>query len=133
MHGDQNRDVRLNVRLREAEYQAFLERYEDSGEAGISDYIRRCILSDDLAKSQALLRELHQTNYQIRKIGVLVNQIAHKVNAGYAFNRGNEQSILNGMEDIEKMFGRLQEQILGGGGNHSTDEADAHETVGKRK
>ncbi|MHA9740626.1 plasmid mobilization protein [Robinsoniella peoriensis] len=121
MKEDQNRDKRLNVRLRETEYQAFLERCEEYGEQSYSDYIRRCIFSDELAKSQALLKELHQTNYQIRKIGVLVNQIAHKVNGGYAFTRGNEQSILKKMDEIENMFRIVQEQILGGGGNHSTD------------
>lgn len=111
MYMDQNRDQRLNVRLRATEYKAFLERYEGSGEKSISDYIRRCIFSDDLAKSQALIRELHQTNYQIRKIGVLINQIAHKVNAGYAFSRGNENTILDKFDEIDKMFQILKEQI----------------------
>lgn len=118
---DQNRDKRLNVRLRETEYAAFLEQYEASMETSYSDYIRRCMFSKELAESQAFIRELHQTNYQIRKIGVLINQIAHKVNGGYAFTRGNEQSILDGMEEIKKMFGILQEQTQGGGGKHSTD------------
>ena len=114
MKGEDTRVKRVNARLTEKEHEELLERYESSGEQNQSDYFRRCIFSDELSKSNALINELHDTNYQIRKIGVLINQIAHKVNSGYGYSKGNEQIILEKFNEIEMMFLKLKNQIGGG-------------------
>lgn len=79
------------IRFTEEEY-ALLEKLaaEDAEknsrkekQKNISAYIRKCIFEPVLEPS-SLKKELKETNYQIRKIGVNINQVAAKVNSGYA-------------------------------------------------
>lgn len=79
------------IRFTEEEY-ALLEKLaaEDAEknsrkekQKNISAYIRKCIFEPVLEPS-SLKKELKETNYQIRKIGVNINQVAEKVNSGYA-------------------------------------------------
>lgn len=101
---ENTRDYIIKARLTESEYQHFLSKVEGSyNPDNMSEYIRNCIFSDELLRSMAVARELKNLNYQIRKIGVLINQIAAGVNAGIVF-RGDAELIARKLEEVHKML-----------------------------
>ena len=74
---EETRECIVKARLTANEYQTFLKKVKGSDRPdNMSEYIRACIFSDDLKHSITVARELKNLNYQIRKIGVLINQIA---------------------------------------------------------
>lgn len=98
------RDYIIKARLTEREYQHFISKVGDSHNPdNMSEYIRNCIFSDELLRSMAVTRELKNLNYQIRKIGVLINQIAKGVNAGIVY-RGDAELIAGKLEEVQKML-----------------------------
>lgn len=98
------RDYIIKARLTESEYQFFIKKVGDSSNPdNMSEYIRNCIFSDELLRSMAVARELKNLNYQIRKIGVLINQIAAGVNAGVVF-RGDAELIAGKLEEVHEML-----------------------------
>lgn len=104
MMKEDTRDYIIKARLTESEYQHFLSKVEGScNPDNMSEYIRNCIFSDELLRSMAVARELKNLNYQIRKIGVLINQIAAGVNAGIVL-RGDAELIARKLEEIHKML-----------------------------
>lgn len=119
------KNVVVRVRLTEKEYRMLEERAKaksplKSGRGNLSGYIRSMILEPE-KKSKRDARDLKELTYQIRKIGVNVNQIAAKANSGY-FNRDLLLSLKKNQERLEAevrdFFGRQEEAH----GNHKTDE-----------
>lgn len=81
-----------------------------SGE-NISEYIRNCIY-EDLGKNKKYHdTEIQDLNYQIRKIGVNVNQVAAKVNAGYKDYSSAISEILNQQKKIEYHVKKLSKML----------------------
>lgn len=85
------RCIFVGVRLREEEY-AFLVKKADAdaitrrrnGEKNLSAYIRKCALSESgYLEKEKQQRELKELIYQIRKIGVNINQATKKINSGF--------------------------------------------------
>ena len=77
--------------------------------ANTSAYIRKCIfLQDDDPVS--LKKELKTLSYQVRKIGVNINQVVAKINAGY----GNQIDIYNlekALEQVKHEMKTLNEKV----------------------
>ena len=70
-----NRIYTIKARLTPEEYKMFCEHVQESSRPkNKSNYIRECILSEDIWKSTAVARELKNLNFQIRKIGVLITR-----------------------------------------------------------
>lgn len=108
---DEIRTCIVKARLTQNEYNSFLEKVQDSARPdNRSEYIRECIFSDDLKHSVAVARELKNLNYQIRKIGVLINQIAAGVNRGIVF-RGDAEVIVKKQKEIENMLQDFPQKI----------------------
>ena len=78
-------------------------------EKNVSAYIRKCIFdrSDNPATIQ---KELKGLAYQVRKIGVNINQVAAKVNAGYATPMDLE-NLLFYLKKVEEEFLRLEKDL----------------------
>ena len=78
-------------------------------EKNVSAYIRKCIFdrSDNPATIQ---KELKGLAYQVRKIGVNINQVAAKVNAGYA-TPVDVENLLFYLKKIEEEFLRLEKDL----------------------
>ena len=72
------RNIRIQVRLNDIEYAKLLDDIERSNE-NISDYIRKLILGKEIKEKpdHDFLKILNQ----LSKIGVNINQIAHKANS----------------------------------------------------
>ena len=109
--------MRFDLRLTEKEYQLLLAKAENDPEtktkkgekANTSAYIRKCIfLQDDDPVS--LKKELKTLSYQVRKIGVNINQVVAKINAGY----GNQIDIYNlekALEQVKHEMKTLNEKV----------------------
>ena len=111
----------LRVRVTEEEFTLIKEKIKEDKAYGylygsgqnVSEYIRNCIY-EDLGKNKKFqYTEIQDLNYQIRKIGVNVNQVAAKVNAGYKDYSSAVSEILNQQKKIEyyvkKLFDMLED------------------------
>ena len=77
----ENRDVVVPFRLTRREYERLQARLEDANSSlNQSEYIRECIFSGDIERSILMQRELKKISYELRKIGVNLNQIAARIN-----------------------------------------------------
>lgn len=123
------REVIVPVRFSKEEYQYLREKAGEKPEAhfrnggvNFSKFLRGMILEASGQKGSWLKAELRNISYQIRKIGVNVNQIAKKINSGY---RGKEEAgrLEEHLRSIEQDFERLLEKLEEG---YGYDNADAH-------
>ncbi|MFR4360455.1 plasmid mobilization protein [Anaerobutyricum hallii] len=104
------RKRRIDIRLTEKEYELLQHRAANDSEtktkkgskANTSAYIRKCIFSQE-HDSVSLKKELKNLSYQVRKIGVNINQVVAKINAGY----GNQIDIYN----LEKALSQIESEV----------------------
>ncbi|MFR0990131.1 MAG: plasmid mobilization relaxosome protein MobC [Anaerobutyricum hallii] len=100
----------MDIRLTEKEYELLQHRAANDSEtktkkgskANTSAYIRKCIFSQE-HDSVSLKKELKNLSYQVRKIGVNINQVVAKINAGY----GNQTDIYN----LEKALSQIESEV----------------------
>ena len=72
------RNIRIQVRLNDIEYAKLLDDISKSDET-ISDYIRKLILEKEIKEKPE--KDFYKVMKQLSKIGVNLNQIAHKANS----------------------------------------------------
>ena len=72
------RDIRIQVRLSDIEYKKLLDDIDRSKET-ISSYIRKLIIGTQLKEKPDY--EFYNVMKELTKIGVNLNQIAHKANS----------------------------------------------------
>ena len=102
-----NRIIRKTIRFTQEEYNALEKSVAASkmknskGEDNFSAYMRECILSKTGYRNLRMELELRELRYEIRKIGVNINQIAKQLNAGYGFPDDADaiQDLLKQVED----------------------------------
>lgn len=105
------RTCTVKARLTPEEYRRFVERVKKSAKPdNQSQYIRECVFSDELLKSYAVAKELKSLNFQVRKIGVLVNQIAASANRGVWYP-GDAELILKKFGEIENLVNDFQSRL----------------------
>lgn len=78
-------------------------------EKNVSAYIRKCIF-DRNDNPAAIQKELKGLAYQVRKIGVNINQVTAKVNAGYA-TPVDLENLLFYLKKVEEEFFRLEKDL----------------------
>jgi hypothetical protein len=90
------------------------------GSVNVSAFIREKLFREEI-KELAYYRELKNLTYQIRKIGVNINQVAAKINSGH----GNidsvfylQKNLLQVEEEVKNLIEKLEEDR----GNHKIDE-----------
>lgn len=120
----EKREVVVPIRLTKKEYKILKdqaandERYKlKTGSINLSRYIRECVFVHSHMEL-GFHKEINALIYQIRKIGVNINQATAKINAGY---RGMEAAdrILNSLNEIEREVGNLIKKL---DGNYENDE-----------
>lgn len=122
----EKRIIRIMIRFTESEI-LFLkkkaaEKKETTfadGSVNFSGYLRKKILEESGWKRVSTDRELRELNYQIRKIGININQVAAKINSGY---RGSDA-----VRQLQKDISEIQQKVECftrklNDGNHQTDE-----------
>ena len=82
---------------------------EADGKRNLSGYIRKTVLErSGYRKSNR--QELKNLNFQIRKIGVNINQATKKINSGY-YDRKICEDLQNSLEELNRHFQELQERM----------------------
>lgn len=85
------------------------ETHYKNGKRNLSGYIRKTVLErSGYRKSNR--QELKNLNFQIRKIGVNINQAAKKINSGY-YDRKICEDLQNSLEELNRHFQELQERM----------------------
>lgn len=90
----------INFRVTEEEYAKIKKKTERAGirNQNVSEYVRRQVLGAEYPYlKEKLLRSM---NYQIRKIGVNINQIAARYNSGIYLSGDKEQL----EADVKKLY-----------------------------
>ena len=89
-----------------------------------SAYIRDTLFREEKEERQ-YYRELKNLNFQIRKIGVNINQVAAKINSGYKKYDSVfylQKSLSQVEEEVKKLIEKLEEDS----GNHKMDKDYFH-------
>ena len=104
------RDIRYTIRFSEKEWEILEEKIkkEDAwkfkygikeGSVNVSAFIREKLFREEI-KELAYYRELKNLTYQIRKIGVNINQIAKRINETNSIYQSD-------MEDIQRKVNEI--------------------------
>ena len=86
------KDRRVTIRFTQDEYDYLMDSREDK-KTKLSSYVRNIVLSKTGHSDVRIDRQLDALNYQVRKIGVNINQIANKLNADYGDPRDAEHAV----------------------------------------
>ncbi|MCP1101992.1 hypothetical protein M2454_000785 [Aequitasia blattaphilus] len=115
-----NRTNYVHLRLTEREFDILKKLAEEDiesktldGKVNLSAYIRNVVFVNGRPKD--MKRELRNLNFQIRKIGVNINQVVKRINSGYFFQDDalHLAEELKKIEELEnKMLALLEEGIL---------------------
>lgn len=122
----EKRIIRIMIRFTESEVSFLKKKAAEKKETTFSDgsvnfsgYLRKKVLEESGWKADTTARELRELNYQIRKIGVNINQVAAKINSGY---RGSDAvcQLQNDVSLIQKKVECFTRKL--NDGDHETDE-----------
>ncbi len=111
------RSVKKSFRLTEAEYEALegkmkvaMEKHSFNEVEGFSGFVRESLLERHGIHTPMLRQQMRDLMYQLRKIGVNINQIAKKANSGLG-TPADMAELLGEMEYIENMLDDYREKV----------------------
>jgi SepF-like predicted cell division protein (DUF552 family) len=100
------RDVMVRFRVTEEEHALILEKMRLLGTENLAAYLRKMAIDGYIIVTDfAAVKEM---TAQIQKVGVNVNQIAHRVNAGGTIYAAD----IEGIKEAQAEIWRLQRYIL---------------------
>lgn len=109
---NRERKHQVSVRLNEQEYKAFTDGFEKSGLQNQREFILAMCLRGYIVKVDT--SGLNRVAEELNRIGVNINQIAHKVNSTGALSVPELQALQKRMNDIygiiQKEFARYRRQ-----------------------
>lgn len=117
----------IQVRFRQSEYEYLKRRSEMKDASGrdyksFSEFVREILLSENGYHSPFLKYQLADLRYEIHKIGVNINQVTKKINAG--FGTQNDLAVLEkSLAELKEKFIEYEEKVSSYGNN----KIDAHE------
>lgn len=128
----------IRVRVRPQEYEIICKKAEmdeetrcKSGKRNLSAYLRKCILRDTkYVREETYRKEIRELTYQVRKIGVNINQIVKQMNRGYQSQYAVKE-LMDLIRQVNDQFEKTQErfqQIDGGDITSPTDSVEMQET-----
>lgn len=98
-----NKTENIRIRLTAEEKESVLSDMEKNGETVLSKYLRKKILNNRIEAALQKNLELERLIYEIRKIGVNINQIAKRYNSGTPFYTDPRQ-LLENLQRIELLL-----------------------------
>lgn len=119
---------KITFRVSEDEYEQILsmqkkwKQYSYGGKWNLSGFVRALVLSNCGFKDAEKTRMLRQMNYELRKIGVNINQIAHKLNGNIGDPR-DAAYVIELMTDLNQTADQLRKEVM----KNSSHKTDAHE------
>lgn len=106
----------IRIRLTEEEHAYLISQAKKSGSCfssgreNLSKYLRDIIFRESRYKDWELKKELRNLNYELRKIGVNVNQIAHKINGNY-WTADDLVALRNYLKSVEHHLEKLEKDV----------------------
>lgn len=128
------REKIVGVRLTEEEYERICKRAKGTsamqyknGKINVSGYIRKCALQGGVSNDssqQKTQNNVKNLTYQIRKIGVNVNQATKKINSGYGMGKATEaiREELIRLNDLFDAFLQIMQEQEQSNGRNKIDE-----------
>ena len=114
MSWNREREKNIHICLNEQEYKAFLDGYKKSGLQTQREFILAMCLKGYIVKVDT--SGLNRVAEELNKIGVNINQIAHKVNAAGAMSGSDIRILQKNMADIydiiQKEFVKYKNQVI---------------------
>lgn len=107
--------IRIRLTIEELEYLKQCMKEDDgakfhNGKENLSGYVRDRLLSNIGYRNKALEKQNEKLTYELRKIGVNVNQIARKINAGFG-SRQDITDLFSYLNIIEQMLEDYQKKV----------------------
>ena len=97
------RTENIRIRMTPQEKQYLLDEMQKTGETVLSKHLRKKVLNSQIEAKRQKNLELEQLSYEIRKIGVNINQIAKRYNSGTPFYT-DPVGLLEYMKHIEELL-----------------------------
>lgn len=124
-----NRERFIGTKLTQKEYEYIAKKAEKdtetcwkSGRKNISAYVRKCLLqSSGFEKEIRMKKELESLTYQVRKIGVNINQAVKKINANF-YDVQTTETLHNELEQVNEKMQELLEKLEQINGSNKADE-----------
>ncbi|MBO5259030.1 MAG: MobC family plasmid mobilization relaxosome protein [Agathobacter sp.] len=109
------RIVKKTVRFTQEEYvslQEDMNKRKDHvpGKDDFSTYAREKLLAKSYYQNLRIQREINELRYEIRKIGVNINQIAKKINGGFG-TRNDLIVIIKRLDEIEQLMDSYEKKV----------------------
>lgn len=100
----------VTFRVTEEEYQTILKRTKQAGiyRNNVSEYVRRQILGEEYPYVRERL--LRRMNYEIRKIGVNINQITARNNSRLYLDSDKKQ-LTEDLEELKELFRSFTDKL----------------------
>lgn len=110
----QRRNIYLNIRLTEEEYRELFERagkekenWNKTGTRNVSRYCRSLLFAEE-AKEKRKNQDLRELVFQVRKIGVNINQAVKRLNS-MQIMQGDTVFLLEELERVEELLAEYRE------------------------
>lgn len=113
----------VSIRFTQTEWEMLKEKaHKARGSPGRKDrenfsgYLREKVMAESSGRNLMLEKKLEAVAYELRKIGVNVNQIAKKANSGFGTVndlyelRKNQERIRQSLEEVKKEVGKWRSQ-----------------------
>ena len=95
----------LKRKAQESKYHRFR-----NGHVNFSEYLRESLLENSNYKSASLKRQMLDLQFELRKIGVNVNQIAKKINAGFGTAQ-DLKKVNDNLQEIQEQMERYLQEV----------------------
>ena len=115
----ETRNNRVDVRLTKEE-KLNIEEKAKLSELTISEFMRQCALTASVKINiihEPNINQLTDLVYQLRKIGVNINEIAHKLNADQAFDSTTREALLSSLAAEKELIAICRQLVEASYGN----------------
>ena len=123
------RDREIGLKLTQDEYEHISRMAENdadtrwkSGKKNLSAYIRKCVLqSTGYRREGQIKKELDRLTYQIRKIGVNVNQATKKINSNF-YDIEITERLHDELKEVNRNLREFMDRLEEMNGSNEVDE-----------
>jgi molybdopterin-biosynthesis enzyme MoeA-like protein len=123
------RDREIGLKLTQDEYEHISRMAENdadtrwkSGKKNLSAYIRKCVLqSTGYRREGQIKKELDRLTYQIRKIGVNVNQATKKINSNF-YDVEITERLHDEVKEVNRNLREFMDRLEEMNGSNEVDE-----------
>lgn len=123
------RDREIGLKLTQDEYEHISRMAENdadtrwkSGKKNLSAYIRKCVLqSTGYRREGQIKKELDRLTYQLRKIGVNVNQATKKINSNF-YDVEITERLHDELKEVNRNLREFMDRLEEMNGSNEVDE-----------